>query len=241
NYSGGSDVGSVPESVWNDPSGAGGGGKSQYFAKPSYQSSGTPGDGVRDIPDVANAASPYYPGFYWGNDSSGNPVMECCIGGTSLAAPLWAGLSKLVAQEKNGRAGNMNPRIYQLGPLGAAQSGLRDVLSGNNSYNNVTGYSASAGFDLASGWGSADMATFVPAFIGATPTPTATPTTTPTSTPTATPAPTPTATTTPIPTPTPTPTPRRKKGTPTPTPTATASGSPTPTPTSTPTPKGHHK
>ena len=68
NYSGNSDVGSVPESVWNDAAGAGGGGQSAYFSKPSYQTAGTPNDGVRDVPDISFAASPYSPGFYWGND-----------------------------------------------------------------------------------------------------------------------------------------------------------------------------
>jgi hypothetical protein len=236
----GNDVGSVAESAWNDPAGAGGGGKSQLFSKPSYQNSVTPNDGGRDVPDVAYAASPYFPGFYWGDDVSGTAVMNCCIGGTSLAAPLWAGLAKLIAQ-KSGRLGNMNPKIYQLGALNnAAQSGLRDVTSGNNNWNGVAGFPAVTGYDQATGWGTADMATFASAFAGAssgsTPTPTPTATPTPTSTPTSTPTPTvtPTAKPTPTPQPTPTPTPKpRHTPKPTPTPTPKAPATPTPTPTST--------
>ena len=145
-YNSGNDSVNVPESAWDDSSGAGGGGKSNYFAKPSYQASVTPNDGGRDVPDVSYGSSPYSPGFYWANDSGGNPVMSCCIGGTSIAAPMWAGLSKLLAQTSGSRLGNMNQRIYQLGALNnSSQSGLRDVTSGNNSYNGVTGFSAASG------------------------------------------------------------------------------------------------
>ena len=207
-YSFSSDFGNVPESAWDDSSGAGGGGKSKYFAKPSYQTSVTPNDGGRDVPDVSYGSSPYSPGFYWGDDSGGTAIITCCIGGTSIAAPMWAGLSKLIAQAGGGRLGNMNPRIYQLGALhNASQSGLRDVTSGNNNYNRVTGFSAASGDDQATGWGTADMATLVTAYSGTNPTSTATPsassTPTPTTTPTRTPTPTPTAKPTATPTPAP--------------------------------------
>ncbi len=196
-YSSSNDSGNVPESAWNDSSGAGGGGKSKYFAKPSYQTSVTPNDGGRDVPDISYGSSPYSPGFYFGYDSGGTAIITCCIGGTSIAAPMWAGLSKLIAQARGGRLGNMNTRLYQLGALGnASQSGLRDVTSGNNTYNRVTGFSAVAGYDQVTGWGTADMATLVAAYPGASPTSTATPsassTPTPTPTPTRTPTPTPT-------------------------------------------------
>jgi len=38
-----------------------------------------------------------------------------------------------------------------------------DVTSGNNSFGGVTGFTASPGYDLASGWGTIDAAKFVPA------------------------------------------------------------------------------
>jgi subtilase family serine protease len=93
----GNDVGSVAESVWNDSGagtpGAGGGGASAYFSKPSYQTPPlTPSDGKRDVPDIAMAASWYHPGFYADMDNSGSAQMQCCWGGTSIAAPMWAGL-----------------------------------------------------------------------------------------------------------------------------------------------------
>jgi subtilase family serine protease len=238
----GDDVGYVAESVWDDATGAGGGGASSIFAKPSYQIGLTPPDSMRDLPDVVMGASPLAPGFYWGDDpnQAGVAQMNCCIGGTSIAAPILAGLMNVVAQSAGGRAGNPNPRIYQLGALhDTSSSGLRDIASGNNGFNGVSGFVAEPGYDQASGWGSIDMATFVAAFAPASPTPTpsASPSPTPSPTPTssATPSPSPTVSPTPTPTATPTPTPSATP-TPSPTPTPSATPSSSPTPTASPTP-----
>ena len=219
-FSGTVDSGDVSESAWSDNIGATGGGKSKIWGKPSYQASGTPNDGARDIPDVSSGASPLAPGYYWATDKKGTAAMDCCIGGTSLAAPTWAGISKLIAEVEGGRLGNMNTRLYQLGNLGnASQSGLRDVTSGNNDFDGLIGFNAIPGYDQATGWGTADMATLAAAYSSsAIPTPVPTPTPTPGAAPT----PTPTPTHTPKPTPTPRklppgkPTP--KKATPTPRP-----------------------
>ena len=71
-YSGGNDQGYATENVWNDSSGATGGGASAVFTKPSYQTgSGVPNDGARDVPDIALIASPNFPGVFWGHDVSG--------------------------------------------------------------------------------------------------------------------------------------------------------------------------
>jgi hypothetical protein len=173
----GIDEGFVPETAWSNGAGATGGGKSAVFAKPSYQNSTTPNDGWRDVPDVAAAASNITPGFYWVDDQSGSPAQMCCIGGTSISTPMWAGVSKLISQlDRGGRLGNMTPKIYLLGALGnASQSGLRDVLTGNNSFNGVAGYSAGPGYDQTTGWGSPDIQTFESAFLSVA-TPSATPT-----------------------------------------------------------------
>ncbi len=192
NYDGdGNNIGHVPESTWANGAGATGGGKSVVFSKPSYQNSLTPSDGVRDVPDVALAASNVTPGFFWVDESGGMPFATCCIGGTSVSAPVWAGIAKLIAQTSGARLGNMNPRIYQLGLLhDASKSGLRDVLTGNNGFNNVAGFNATSDYDLTTGWGSPDIQTFINAYlfavIPATPTATVTPTPTATATPNAT-------------------------------------------------------
>ena len=205
--SSGLDSGNGPESTWDESIGAGGGGASALFTKPAFQSgSDVPADGKRDVPDVAMIASPDKPGVFLGADSSGAASIACCWGGTSLGAPIWAGISMLIAQESGRRVGNIDPRLYNLARSGAASAGLRDVTSGINSFNIVAGFSAARGYDQASGWGTVDIAKFVPAFAGApiaTPTPAAKPT--PTPKPTATPrhGPTPKPTAKPAPTPTP--------------------------------------
>src|SRR5208282_3182219 len=73
------DVGSVAEQVWDEASGATGGGASQIFSKPSYQSGVTPADGHRDVPDVAMVASSDMPGVFIGTDSKGAAI-GCCEG-----------------------------------------------------------------------------------------------------------------------------------------------------------------
>jgi hypothetical protein len=88
----------------------------------------------------------------------------------------------------------MNPEIYKLGAeADVSKSGLRDVILGFNDFNNVAGFSADFGYDQCTGWGTADMATFVPAYAsgaGLMPTPTPTPTPMPTPKPSPTPTPT---------------------------------------------------
>jgi len=199
----GLDSGNVPESTWHESIGAGGGGASAVFTKPGFQNgSGVPADGKRDVPDVAMIASPDRPGVFLGADLSGVASIDCCWGGTSLGAPIWAGISKLLAQESGRRVGNIDTRLYNLARSGGASAGLRDVTSGNNSFNIVAGFSAAIGYDQASGWGTVDIAKFVQAFAAAAPIATARPKPTPT------PTSKPTATLTPMPKPTPKPTPK---------------------------------
>jgi subtilase family serine protease len=162
------DIGSVAESVWNDESGATGGGESKFFKKPGFQKGLIKKDKNRDLPDISFGASAETPGFFYGgNNPSGAPVVRCCVGGTSVGAPAWAGISQLISQMNGARIGNLNARIYQLGAENEpATTGIRDVTSGSNGYNGVAGFSATSGFDKASGWGTVDMGVFVPAFLG---------------------------------------------------------------------------
>jgi subtilase family serine protease len=168
NYSGGDDVGSVPETVWNDGDGAAGGGESKVFNKPTFQQGLIKKDKKRDVPDIAFAASPATPGFFYGGrDTHDVPTVVCCIGGTSLGAPAWSGISQLISQANRAPIGNLNARIYQLGAkASAATTGIRDVTSGNTNFNGVTGFPATTGYDKASGWGTVDIGIFVPAYLG---------------------------------------------------------------------------
>jgi subtilase family serine protease len=176
-YSHGKDVGFVPESVWNEPQflpqgiGSGGGGASVVFTKPSFQSTGTPADGARDVPDISIEAACVTPGAFsvFPDQPSGDKV-ECCACGTSIGAPMWAGITEMLNQSDGGQSvGPINTRLYTLGNLqDTAKTGIRDVTMGNNDYNGVTGFDAVPGYDQASGWGTPDITTFVSAYLEAT-------------------------------------------------------------------------
>lgn len=169
----------IPELVWNDghsanPPGASGGGGSSWFLKPSWQDAVTPGDGWRDEPDVSLAGSdqhdPYiayayydfntYPGSTSYNASNDGPQ---AVGGTSCASPTLAGILALVEQEHGAFQGNVNPVLYYLGTQQYQNSGatvFHDITSGDSTVKvngtTVTGYTASGGYDLATGLGSVD-------------------------------------------------------------------------------------
>ncbi|HVA78131.1 MAG TPA: hypothetical protein VNF27_09560, partial [Candidatus Binataceae bacterium] len=90
--------------------------------------------------------------FFWGNGGR----VTCCIGGTSLGAPYWAGIAQLAAQRKGRpRIGNLNRTLYSIGKHGGA--GIRDVTQGSNSRNGVPGFSATPGYDRATGLGTPDI------------------------------------------------------------------------------------
>lgn len=104
---------------------AGSGGPSAVHAKPSWQSGvlGIPSDGVRGIPDVSLFSSG---GFYghalvWCvSDSTpcvySNPTdaLFSSSGGTSFAAPMFAGIQALINQWAGSRQGNPAYTLYQL-------------------------------------------------------------------------------------------------------------------------------
>lgn len=134
--------------VWNDGNGwASGGGISQLFPVPSYQTAanlepsiatGNPGRGV---PDVAMSAVNYFTRI----DAYEGPSE-----GTSAVAPLMAGLVVLLNQAKNKNVGFLNPLLYSK----ASQGIVKDVTVGNNEINNtVKGYEAKKGWDACTGLG----------------------------------------------------------------------------------------
>jgi len=138
------------ETVWNESAnneGATGGGVSDVFPLPSYQSgagippSANPGQHVgRGVPDVAGDADPST-GYVTRVD--GQPDV---IGGTSAVAPLWAGLIALINESLGKPAGFVNPLLYQDARAGGI---FNDITSGNNG-----AYSAGPGWDPCTGLGS---------------------------------------------------------------------------------------
>ena len=170
----------IPEMVWNDTSntnglGASGGGASAYFSKPVWQTgTGIPNDGSRDTPDVALAASgthdPYLicsGGSCTGGTFRNKDETLNVVGGTSDAAPSFAGILALVEQKIGGRIGNANPTLYALANSSFYNNIFHDVTVGNNNSpcaagspncpnGGSIGFSAGTGYDQATGWGSVD-------------------------------------------------------------------------------------
>jgi subtilase family serine protease len=215
------------ETVWSNPSdtqrsakGAGGGGGiSSFFPQPSWQTG--PGvknqfsNGKRQVPDVSADADPAT-GYavYCTVSASGCPSSGwIVVGGTSAAAPLWAGSTATINEylQKQGKSivGFANPALYGLENAQQPFPPFHDVTSGTNLF-----YPATANYDEASGWGSPDIYNIARDLAGGTP-----PAPTPSPTGTATPSPTPPASPTPLPSPT-----------------ATVTPAPSPSPTETPTP-----
>ena len=149
--------------VWNDGSGASGGGESAVFPRPAFQNSvrGVVGD-HRGTPDISMSAA--VNGGCWVYESfAARGAGWELFGGTSEATPIFAGIVALADQVAGHRLGLLNPALYQLGALSQAshfslRTGIVDVTSGNNSFGGVTGFNAGAGYDLASGWGTIDAA-----------------------------------------------------------------------------------
>jgi subtilase family serine protease len=129
-----------PATLWPES----GGGLSKTYARPAWQNSvkSITGSTQRSLPDIA---------------------MEG-IEGTSQATPLFGAVLALATQLHHGPLGFVNNALYQLGPKGA-KAGVVDITTGNNGQYGVPGFAAGTGFDIASGWGTVDPKSFVPALV----------------------------------------------------------------------------
>jgi Pro-kumamolisin, activation domain len=144
--------------------GGSGGGCSAIFVAPSFQSNQPCGSGSRAVPDISLNADWFHTpqNLYFGG-LSGN-------GGTSIVAPELAGF---FAQEDAyllsvgnicgsgssvcGPIGNANFGLYQAGFGSTPHHPYYDITSGCNSNDIGTGFCAGTGYDLVTGWGSANM------------------------------------------------------------------------------------
>jgi kumamolisin len=151
------------EVAWNELAqneGATGGGVSENFALPAFQSSSkvpaAPNNFKgRGVPDVSANADP----------SSGYQVLvdgeSTVIGGTSAVAPLWAGLLARINQGVGKPAGYLNPLIYAMNSTAGASLPFHDITSGSNG-----GYNAGPGWDACTGLGSPNGAALLAALKG---------------------------------------------------------------------------
>ena len=168
--------------VWNDggSNGAGGGGISISHTMPSYQSgapsslnvinsnsSGSPcraasGTYCREVPDVSASADENhgYVVYYDGSWTS--------VGGTSGAAPTWAGFTALADASsycEGTPIGFANPVLYDAAASNYSGN-FDDITSGNTDYNGTTLYPAGTAFDMASGLGTPQGAPLAQAVCG---------------------------------------------------------------------------
>lgn len=151
----------ISEVPWATPSdtrrcqkGAGGGGGiSSLWSIPAYQQgivsnapAGQFSTTKRNVPDVSLDADPATGYIVYDSVDGGWLV----FGGTSAAAPLWAGFWSLASHGAGKSAGFANPTIYSIAKNTTSYArDFHDVTSGTNLY-----YSAVTGYDDASGWGS---------------------------------------------------------------------------------------
>lgn len=160
----------VSEKTWNGGSvnaGAGGGGISSVWTIPSYQvgviSAASKGSTtMRNVPDVSLDADPNtgYSIYFHGGWQ--------IYGGTSCAAPLWAGFTALVNQQRAtaGKAplGFANPSLYPIGKGTRYTTDFHDIADGSTNLF----YPAVTGFDDATGWGSFNGANLLTDLAGST-------------------------------------------------------------------------
>ncbi|MFZ1159777.1 MAG: S53 family serine peptidase [Candidatus Sulfotelmatobacter sp.] len=154
------------ETTWSD---GGGGISPDKYAIPSWQTSAASGcpscsKTYRNGPDVSANANFT---FYVCADQTTCTANE--YGGTSFAAPMWAGYLALVNEQAllngNPAVGFINPSLYSIGAGSSYDADFHDITSGSN------GFSATTGYDLATGWGSPNGSGLIAALAGATSSP----------------------------------------------------------------------
>ena len=153
------------ETAWID---GGGGISPDYYLIPSWQTGAAVScplcsTAYRDGPDISGNANWSF--YVCANQTA---CTANYFGGTSFAAPMWAGYLALANQQSvaqgNGTLGFINPALYALASGSGYSTDFHDVTSGSN------GYAAASGFDLATGLGSPNGAalinalTLVPSF-----------------------------------------------------------------------------
>lgn len=151
------------ETSWS----GGGGGISRLWQRPRYQDilatqTGANSNTLRNAPDVAMNADP----------NTGFQIVlnrrTIVVGGTSAAAPLWAGVNALINERRASAGvrplGFFNPALYHVCQSGAVPTYLHDITTGNNGK-----YAAGVGYDNTTGWGSPSVANLLEAMSGGYP------------------------------------------------------------------------
>jgi subtilase family serine protease len=162
--------------------GAGGGGHSTVFARPQFQNgvAGIVGNS-RGTPDIAmSAAVNGAVDFYDTTDPS--VAGWGIVGGTSEASPLFSGVVALADQVAGHSLGYLNPALYAMAQS-RVPDGIVPISHGSNTFTfciaadlesdsscpsssdlvTVPGFQANGYYNDATGWGTVNAASFVPA------------------------------------------------------------------------------
>ena len=167
------------------------------YAKPSWQSGkGVPADRVRDTPDISLMSGAAQNDAIWlvcesqagatCTESAGH-IFSNYSGGTSAAAPAFAGMLALVEQKMGKRLGQAAAELYTLANGPYASKVFNDITLGNNSVpcdpgspsceqvslDNffMSAYNAGAGYDQATGLGTVNATNLVTFWDAALPQP----------------------------------------------------------------------
>ncbi len=156
------------ERVWNEPQfgAATGGSPSLLFAVPSFQSG--LGLSARTVPDISYNAA-INGGVLVAYSALGAPGFFI-VGGTSCGSPQWAAIgalaNELSASQGHDSLGYINPALYDLAESGAYSTDFHDIKVGNNRLvGTPVGFSATTGYDAATGWGTPNVAHLVPDLV----------------------------------------------------------------------------
>jgi len=152
------------ETAWSD---SGGGISPDKIAIPAWQklsgvinSSNKGSTTYRNGPDVSANANFT---FYVCADQTTCTAND--YGGTSFAAPMWAGYVALVNQQLKADGystiGFINPYLYAFGTSSSYDTDFHDITSGKSG-----SYSAVTGYDLVTGWGSPNGTGLLNALVG---------------------------------------------------------------------------
>jgi kumamolisin len=142
----------------------GGGGSSQFFARPGWQTgAGVPVSSFRMVPDVALVADLNTGGYLVLNGQ------VYVVGGTSWGAPTWAGICAMINQARanvgESSVGLLGPSIYPLNGTGS----FRQITTGSNGPNGV--YNGGPGYNRCTGLGVPNISSLIQSIAAGPPSP----------------------------------------------------------------------
>jgi subtilase family serine protease len=175
---------------WCAETGAGGGGSSQWWGRPSYQfgpgvnnSHTTYGNGsthcafakqgtpCREDPDISANADEFTPYTEYCTGNANTPQSVCAnidktvpgwfgVGGTSLSSPLWSAIIADRDSYQRHRSGNINPLLYRLNNADASRY-FHDITGAGQQTTDNGLFPTTPGYDEATGLGTPNMTALI--------------------------------------------------------------------------------